>query len=117
MFGRRRDRKIRSLRPLLLVSKPPISIGVIRTMDSSRPDRGLVVFRVGSRLLRRKSPRASGSTRFISLWVGRRPMRNSSIATIGLRPPPDDVGRQKGCKVRIARDSPDNDVANTWFTI
>jgi hypothetical protein len=27
----------------------------------------------------------------------------SSIATIGLRPPPDDVGRQKGCKVRIAR--------------
>jgi hypothetical protein len=24
---------------------------------------------------------------------------------IGLRPPPDDVGRQKGCKVRIARDS------------
>ncbi len=30
----------------------------------------------------------------------------SSIATIGLRPPPDDVGRQKGCKVRIARYSP-----------
>src|SRR6266702_8471940 len=29
----------------------------------------------------------------------------SSIATIGLRPPPDDVGRQKGCKVRIARHS------------
>jgi hypothetical protein len=28
----------------------------------------------------------------------------SSMATIGLRPPPDDVGRQKGCKVRIARD-------------
>src|SRR6266481_8675210 len=29
----------------------------------------------------------------------------SSIATIGLRPPPDDVGRQKGGKVRIARHS------------
>ena len=27
----------------------------------------------------------------------------SSIATIGLRHPPDDVRRQKGCKVRIAR--------------
>ncbi len=27
----------------------------------------------------------------------------SSIATIGIRPPPDDVGRQKGCKVRVAR--------------
>jgi hypothetical protein len=26
-------------------------------------------------------------------------------STIGLRPPPDDVGRQKGCKVRIARHS------------
>jgi hypothetical protein len=30
----------------------------------------------------------------------------SSIATIELRPPPDDVGRQKGCKVRIARHPP-----------
>src|SRR6266700_4870771 len=30
----------------------------------------------------------------------------SSIATIGLRPPPDDVGRQRGCKVRIARNPP-----------
>src|SRR5260370_31370448 len=29
----------------------------------------------------------------------------SSIATIGLRPPPD-VGRQKGCKVRIVRQPP-----------
>src|SRR5258708_39477092 len=28
----------------------------------------------------------------------------SSIATIGLRPPPDNVGRQKGCKVWIASD-------------
>src|SRR6266516_4687417 len=27
------------------------------------------------------------------------------MATIALRPPPDDVGRQKGCKVRIARHS------------
>jgi hypothetical protein len=30
--------------------------------------------------------KASGSTRFSSLWVGPRPMPNSSIATIGLRP-------------------------------
>jgi hypothetical protein len=30
----------------------------------------------------------------------------SSIATIGLRPRPDDVGRQKGCKVRVARHPP-----------
>jgi hypothetical protein len=29
----------------------------------------------------------------------------SSIATIGLRPPPDHVGRRKGCNVRIARHS------------
>jgi hypothetical protein len=27
----------------------------------------------------------------------------SSMATIGLRPPPDDVVGKKGCKVRIAR--------------
>jgi hypothetical protein len=32
----------------------------------------------------------------------------SSMATIGLRPPPDDVGRQKGCKVRIARYTPES---------
>src|SRR5260370_5335593 len=60
------------------------------------------MFWVIGRLLRRKSCRASGSTRFSSLWVGRRPMRNSSIAMIGLRPPPDDVGPQKRCKVWIA---------------
>jgi len=28
-----------------------------------------------------------------------------SITTIGLRPPPDDVGRQTGCKVRFARNT------------
>src|SRR5260370_17022156 len=30
----------------------------------------------------------------------------SSIATVGLRHPSDDVRRQKGCKVRIARHPP-----------
>src|ERR1700730_5659095 len=41
----------------------------------------------------------TGVLRLVSGWV----VSHSSIATIGIRPPPDDVGRQKGCKVRIAR--------------
>src|SRR5258706_4637861 len=39
-----------------------------------------------------------GSKRFSSLWMGRRPMHNSSIATMDFGPPPDDVGRQRGVR-------------------
>jgi hypothetical protein len=56
-------------------------------------------------------PSSGTQRRSYSLRTCGRVVGYSSIATIGLRPPPDHMGRQKGCKVRIARHS----TAIGWF--
>jgi hypothetical protein len=60
--------------------------------------------RIGTRQNRHKAVSSRANVTSTCNPVNDKSAPNSSIATIGLRPPPDHVGRQKGCKVRIARD-------------